>query len=138
MDSDLNIEDLAEFLDKPVVATLATYGADGRVRLSPVWCEWGDDAFNVVVDQRDIKARHLRRDPRASLAVYSNEPPYRGVEVRTEARLILDGAADVERRLALRYLGVAKGERFLASADWHPLLVRLEPGELRIWDYPDY
>ncbi len=34
---DLKIEDLSGFLDEAVVATLATYGADVIVRLSPVW-----------------------------------------------------------------------------------------------------
>ena len=32
-----------------------------------------------------LTVRHLRRDSRASLLVYDNEPPYRGVEIRTTA-----------------------------------------------------
>ncbi len=132
---DLKIEDLSGFLDEAVVATLATYGADGIVRLSPVWFEWLHDGFNVVIPDGDVKARHLRRDGRASLVVYENEPPYRGVEIRTKAVLGPEGAHEVEARLAHKYLGADKAESWLANTSWDPLLVRLEPGELRVWDF---
>jgi hypothetical protein len=40
-------------------------------------------------------------------------------------------------RIAARYLGPEEGERYaeIASDD---LLIRLEPGELRAWDFADY
>jgi hypothetical protein len=93
-----------------------------------------DGGFNVVVADGDVKARHLRRDDRASLVIYTNIPPYQGVEVRTRARLSLEGAAGVEERLARKYLGDSKAAAWLATTTWDPLLVRLEPGELRVWD----
>ena len=60
MRTDLSVDDLSDFLGDRVLATLATYGSDGTVRLSPVWCEWAEGGFNVVADG-DVKARHLRR-----------------------------------------------------------------------------
>ncbi len=137
MRTNLRVEDLSGFVSDRVVATLATYGSDGSVRLSPVWCEWIDGGFNVVVADGDVKARHLRSDSRASLVMYENEPPYRGVEIRTEATLTLEGAAEVERRIAHRYLSAEKADKFLDSTTWDPLLVRLEPGWLRVWDFSD-
>jgi PPOX class probable F420-dependent enzyme len=132
---DLKIEDLSGFLEEAVVATLATYGAEGTVRLSPVWFEWADDDFNVVIPDGDVKSRHLKRDSRASLVVYENEPPYRGVEIRTEAVLGQAGAHEAEARLAHKYLGAGEAESWLAKTSWDPVLVRLEPGELRVWDF---
>lgn len=137
MRSGLAVEDLGDFLHSQVLATLATYGSEGSVRLSPVWFEWLDGGFNVVVGADDVKSRHLRRDPRVALAVYENEPPYRGLEVRTEARLLRDGAAEADRRMAFRYLGRERGEAYLASLEWQELLVRIEPGEIRVWDFAD-
>jgi len=137
MRSGLSVGDLGGFLEGEVLATLATYGTDGAVRLSPVWFEWLDGGFNVVVGANDVKARHLRRDLRASLTVYENELPYRGVEIRTEVVLREHGAAEVERRLAHRYLGPKRAEAYREAATWDPLLVRLEPGELRVWDFAD-
>ena len=89
----------------------------------------------MVVADGDVKARHLTRDSRASLVLYNNEPPYRGIELRTRAVLSLEGADEVERRLAHKYLDGAKAEKWLASRSWRPLLVRLDPGELRAWDF---
>ena len=137
MRDDLAIQDLSEFLADPVVATLATYGADGTIRLSPVWCEWMDGGFNVVVADGDVKARHLELDSRASLVVYENDPPYRGVEIRTTVVLANEGAHEAEVRMAYKYLGADKAESWLASTNWDPLLVRLEPGEIRVWDFAD-
>ena len=69
--------------------------------------------------------------------VYENEPPYRGVEIRTEAVSGAEGAHETEARLARKYLGEEKAESWLANTSWEPLLVRLEPGELRVWDFAD-
>jgi len=85
---DIPRAELTDFLALPIVAVLATYRKDGGVLLSPVWHQWRDGGFDVVVYPTDIKVRHLRREPRASIVVYENEPPYRGVELRTTPQLI--------------------------------------------------
>ncbi len=97
MRTDLSIEELNGFLEEPVVAVLATLRKDGSVLLSPVWHEWRDGGFNVWVGADDVKARHLRRDPRASILVAESQPPLRGVEVRGVARIIEDGAHETAR-----------------------------------------
>jgi PPOX class probable F420-dependent enzyme len=134
MRKDLRPEQLGELLERPFVAVLATYRPDGSVLLSPVWHEWRDGGFNVATGSGDIKVRHLRRDPRASIVVYEHEPPYRGIEVRGEARLEPPG--DAVRRIATRYLGEAGGAAYAESAG-DDTLIRLEPGRLRAWDFAD-
>src|SRR5438270_83357 len=101
----LNPEDLGDLLELPLVAVLATYRRDGTVLLSPVWHEWVDGGFNVVTGSRDVKAQHMRRDPRAGIVVCADAPPYRGIELRTVPQLtMLEDDATV-RRIATRYLG---------------------------------
>jgi PPOX class probable F420-dependent enzyme len=128
--------DLGDLLELPLVAVLATYRRDGTVLLSPVWHEWHDDGFNVVTGTRDVKAGHLRRDPRASIVVYEDGPPYRGLELRARARLTTLEDRSVVRRIATRYLGPDAGERYAETAG-DDLLIRLERGELRAWDFAD-
>jgi PPOX class probable F420-dependent enzyme len=136
MRHDIPLGELADFLALPRVAVLATYRRDGGVLLSPVWHQWRDGGFDVVSAPNDIKVRHLRRDPRASLLVYDDTPPYRGVEVRTTARLLDVDRADVVREMSVRYLGKEAGEAYAAhSAD--SVLIRLEPGDVRTWDFAD-
>ena len=78
----LTVADLGDLLDRPLVAVLATARTDGTVLLSPVYHEWRDGGFNVWVEQQNVKARHLRRDPRATILVAESDPPLRAVEVR--------------------------------------------------------
>jgi PPOX class probable F420-dependent enzyme len=132
----LSVEELGDLLEQPVNATLATYRKDGTVLLSPVWHEWRDGGFNVVTGSRDVKAAHLRRDPRASIVVCEHVPPYRGVELRGSAQLRTAGVHDAVRRIASRYLGREAGAAYADSAA-DDLLIRLEPGDLRAWDFAD-
>jgi PPOX class probable F420-dependent enzyme len=128
--------ELSDLLEQPLVAVLATYKMDGGVLLSPVWHRWRDGGFDVVVGPNDIKLKHLRRDPRASVLVYGNEPPYAGLEARGEARLDPDGAKEAIASMADRYLGPEDGPAYAATVE-SAVLVRLEPTQLRGWDFAD-
>jgi PPOX class probable F420-dependent enzyme len=133
---DLTMDELGDFVDLPLLAVLATYRRDGTVLLSPVWHEWRDGGFGVVTGSRDVKAAHLRRDPRASIVVCEHSPPYRGVELRSQARLVTAGASEAVTRIASRYLGREGGAAYAATAK-DDLLIRLAPGDLRAWDFAD-
>jgi PPOX class probable F420-dependent enzyme len=130
------LSELADFLALPLVAVLATYRRDGNVLLSPVWHQFRDGGFDVVSAPDDVKVRHLRRDPRASILVYDNEPPYRGVEIRTTAQLSEIDRADFVLDMAVRYLGPEAGEAYAAESS-DSVLIRLEPGNVRTWDFAD-
>jgi len=132
----LTPDDLGDLLELPLVAVLATYRRDGTALLSPVWHEWHDNGFNVLTGRRNVKAGHLRRDPRASIVVCEDAPPYRGLELRASAQLSLLEDRSIVRRVAVRYLGPEAGERYAEGAG-DDLLIRLQPGELRGWDFAD-
>jgi PPOX class probable F420-dependent enzyme len=130
----LDSSDLGDLLELPLVAVLATYRADGGVLLSPVWHRWHDGGFDVISNVDDVKVRHLRRDPRASIVVYEHVRPYRGIELRTEALLLTDVEALVP--IASRYLGADEGRAY-AETTPDDTLIRLEPGVIRAWDFSD-
>jgi PPOX class probable F420-dependent enzyme len=137
MRTDLALGDLGEFLDEPRVAILATLRGDGTVLLSPVWHEWRDGGFNMWIAVEDVKMRHLRRDPRATAVVAESESPLRGVEVRGDARFIHEGVPETARRIAARYIGEERGTAYVASLPGDHVIVRLQPGALRVWDFAD-
>ncbi len=137
MRTNLTVEDLDSFLDEPHVAVLATLRKDGSVLLSPVWHEWRNGGFNVWVGAHDVKVRHLRRDPRASIVVAESQHPLRGIEVRGVARIVEDGAVETAVRIASRYIGSEKGAAYVGSAGGEDVIVRLESGDLRVWDFAD-
>ncbi len=137
MRTNLTLEDVGGFLDEPLVAVLATLRSDGSVQLSPVWHEWRDGGFNVWIPVDDVKARHLQRDPRATIVVAESSSPLRGVELRTTARLVDKAVAETAKRIAARYVGEEEGAAYVESLGGDDLIVRLEPGELRVWDFAD-
>ena len=130
----LSVGDLGDLVELPLLAVLATYREDGTVLLSPVWHEWRDTGFEIVTTSAGVKARHLRRDPRASLVVCEPTPPYRGVEARGRVRLVDDEVSKSAERIASRYLGPEAGVEY-AGATADDLLLRLEPDTLRAWDF---
>jgi PPOX class probable F420-dependent enzyme len=136
MRRDLTMDDLGDLAELRLLAVLATYRRDGTVLLSPVWHEWRDGGFQVVTGGHDVKAAHLRRDPRASIVVCEHTPPYRGVELRCQARLVTAAVGDAVKRIASRYLGAEAGAAYAESAG-DDLLIRLQPGDLRAWDFAD-
>jgi PPOX class probable F420-dependent enzyme len=137
MRTDLTIDDLDGFLDEPVVAVLATVRQDGTVLLSPVWHEWRDGGFHVWTGANDVKTRHLRREPRASILVAESSHPLRGVEVRGTVRIVEEDAFGTAVRIAGRYLGPANGEAYVRKVGGNDVILRVEPGALRAWDFAD-
>ena len=52
---------------------VATTRADGSPHLSPVWGVWHNDAFHFFTDPDSLKARNIRRDPRAVVHLESGD-----------------------------------------------------------------
>ena len=139
MRKNLSIEDLGDLLERPILAILATHRKDGRILLSPVWHEWTNGEFLLTTWANDIKSRNLKNDPRATVLVAQNEPPYRGIEVSGEASV--EAMADhmpMYYRLATRYVGEKDGPAYAETfRDMEIELIRLAPGAIRAWDFDD-
>jgi PPOX class probable F420-dependent enzyme len=132
----LEISDLGDLVELPLVAVLATYRRDGTVLLSPVWHEYRDGGFSVCTSTHDIKARHMRNDPRAVFLLAESQPPYRGVELTTQPTFAQDNFHETLLRVAVRYLGEAEGRAYVESAS-DDVVVRFVPGQVRAWDFAD-
>jgi PPOX class probable F420-dependent enzyme len=109
---------------------LATVRADGRPHVAPVWflLDGDDILFNTGADS--LKGRNLRRDPRATLCVDDDKPPYAFVIV-TGTVEISEHLPDVRRwatAIGGRYMGQSRAEEF-GRRNGVPgeLLVRLTP-----------
>ena len=137
MRTDLTLDDLDGFLELPVLAVLATHRSDGTALLSPVWHRWRDGGFEIWVGGNDVKVRHLRRDPRATVLVAESDLPYRGVEVRGDASFIDRDVPAAALEIATRYVGEERTTAFVGSNAGDDLLIRVAPGEIRMWDFAD-
>jgi PPOX class probable F420-dependent enzyme len=112
---------------------LAWTTADGRPLVAPIWfiVEDGCVVFNTGKDT--AKGRALARDPRATLCVDLEEPPYGFVQVQGTAELSEDPAELLRTATAIagRYMGQDKAEEF-GKRNGVPgeLLVRLRPAKV--------
>jgi PPOX class probable F420-dependent enzyme len=112
---------------------LSYLAASGRPLVAPVWfiVEDGSLMFNTGKDT--AKGRALARDPRVSLCVDLEEPPYAFVQVQGEAELSEDPAELLRTATAIaaRYMGAGRaaefGERNAVPGE---LVVRLRPAKV--------
>jgi len=105
MRKNLQVEDLGDLLEKPILAMLATRRQDGRILISPVWHEWVDGGFLITTWANDIKSKNIKADPRVTVMVAEQEPPYRSIELSGEATIeAVDDQLPILRRLAQRYV----------------------------------
>src|SRR5580698_4293638 len=96
-------------------AKLATVRPDGRPHLAPVWYDVDDDG-SLVFNTGDstVKGRNLRRDPRLSLCVDDDRPPFSFVVVEGVAEISddLDAVRRWAGRIGGRYMGADRAEEF--------------------------
>ncbi len=116
--------------DPPHTGKLATVRADGRPHVAPVWYALDDGAIVFNTGASTVKGRNLRRDPRASLCVDDERPPF--------SYVLLEGTVEISedltevRRWATeiggRYMGADRAEEYGArNGVAGELLVRLRP-----------
>lgn len=138
----LDDEEIAEFLELPLIARLACLDDDGWPYVVPCWHEWDGASFWVVPRQRSAWARYLEREPRCAITV-DEDGRQRKVVAQCRAHLVeqpnLGGAwVPVAERMSLRYLG-ENGPRYLEpTMDKPRWLFRLEPTKLQTWQGQDW
>jgi len=69
-----------------------------------------------------------------SLTVFEAVPPFRAVETRRAAALVVGDVNEARLAVASRYLGAEDGSRFAAQRRSNGTQVRLPLGDARTWD----
>jgi PPOX class probable F420-dependent enzyme len=109
---------------------LSYLAASGRPLVTPVWFIVEGDSLVFNTGKETAKGRALARDPRTSLCVDSDEPPYAFVQVQGDAELSEDpaGLLRTATSIAARYVGAERAEEF-GKRNGVPgeLVVRLRP-----------
>jgi len=114
---------------------LSYLAASGRPLVAPVWFVVEDGSLVFNTNKDTAKGRALTRDPRVSLCVDLEEPPYAFVQVQGEAELSEDPAELVRTATAIaaRYMGAGRAEEF-GQRNGVPgeLVVRLRPAKVLV------
>jgi len=93
---------------------LSFLSPSGRPLVTPVWFVLEGDTLVFNTGQDTAKGRALARDPRVSLCVDLEQPPYAFVQVQGEAELSddLDELVRTATAIAARYMGPEQAEEF--------------------------
>jgi PPOX class probable F420-dependent enzyme len=127
----LSDPDVRDFLQQGTrTGKLSYLAASGRPLVTPIWFIVEDDSIVFNTGKDTAKGRSLARDPRVSLCVDLEEPPYAFVQVQAEASLSEDPGELLRTATALaaRYMGTERAEEFgKRNAVPGELIVRLRP-----------
>ena len=112
-------------------AKLATVRPDGRPHVAPVWYDLDEDGSLVFnTGESTVKGRNMRREPRVSLCVDDDRPPFSFVVVEGVAE-ISDDPGEVRRwaaRIGGRYMGDERADEYgTRNGVAGELLVRVRP-----------
>ena len=109
---------------------LGYLAASGRPLVTPVWFVVDGDSLVFNTGKETAKGRALARDPRTSMCVDLEEPPFAFVQVQGDAELSEDPAELLRTATAIaaRYMGAERAEEFgRRNAVPGELVVRLRP-----------
>ena len=120
-------------LDRARTAVLATVRADGRPHVAPIWFDLDDEVLVFMTGETTVKARNMRRDPRVSLCVDEEVPPFHFVAIEGTSEL---SAGDPDllywaTRIGGRYMGSDRADEYgRRNAVEGELLVRVAPQKI--------
>jgi PPOX class probable F420-dependent enzyme len=134
--TEMTKEEIRRFLNHGTfTGKLATVRKDGRPHVAPIWfvLEDNNDDIILTTGRESIKGKDIQRDPRVSISVDDQRPPYSSVIVNGTAQIsekpshLLKWAT----KIAERYMGPdnAKpyGKRNSVEGE---LLIRVKPTKI--------
>ena len=100
---------LADLLERPLYADLATVRPDGTPQVNPTWFRYDGEYLWLTTTSRRSKHRNWQRQPAVALSIIDPDEPSRYLEIRGRVEQIVpDPGASEFVRLAERY-GLPQG-----------------------------
>ncbi len=127
-------EYLKFMLDHARTAKVATASSDGRPHVAPVWFEMDGETIIFTTWHTTVKAKHIRQNPRISLCVDDDTPPFSFVVVEGTAEIATPTPEEFlhwATRLAGRYMGPALADSYgKRNAVPGELMIRVTPTKI--------
>lgn len=126
-------EYMAFLLGGTKTGKLATVRQDGRPHVVPVWFHMDGDKIVFNTGKHSVKARNMLRDPRVSITVDDQAPPYSFVTVEGTVSISEDREETLHwaTRIGGRYMGQDRAEEFgKRNAAEGELTVKITPSKI--------
>ena len=119
--------------DRARTAVLGTVRDDGRPHAAPVWFDLDGDTFVITTGQDTVKGRNMRRDPRVTLCIDDENPPFHVVIIEGKVELTVEDPDLLHwaTRIGGRYMGAERADEYgRRNAVPSELLVRIIPQKI--------
>lgn len=116
MPREMTEDEIGKLLDDRHVSVLTTIGKAGDPVSTPIWYLHRDGVIHILTGRKMAKMHNIRRDPRVSIVVQDERPPYRAVSFRGVAE-ISDAPDWLRGALVKRYLGAVAAAATGGSQD---------------------
>ena len=131
-----------EFIDSLLTARrmcrLGVTRKDGSVVIRPIWFLWENQKIVISTKVAGLHTKIVKRDPRISIVVDKDDPPYAAVVCEGRVELIEGVGKDHELlgKLCRRYLGEQMVDKFLSGPTAQVERVRfiVHPKRWTIWN----
>jgi len=132
--SEMSKEEYKEFLLQGTkTGKLATVKEDGRPHVVPIWYELDGDNLVFTTCEMSVKAKNMRRDPRVSISVDDQTPPYSFVTIEGTVSFSIDPKEMLfwATRIGGRYMGEDQAEAYgKRNSSEGELVVRITPSKI--------
>jgi PPOX class probable F420-dependent enzyme len=141
----LSQAEIDEYLNRRIMARMATQRADGYPHLTPIWFVWENGTFLHTLGAGRVHLTNLARDPRMSLVIDEDyrladglAAGARSITVRGDAELSQDPdlILDVTYKALVKYLGEDDAKLYTEPimAEGRTI-VTMTPTAWVTWDY---
>lgn len=122
------------FIQKPRIARLGTINHDGSPHIAPVWYRYEGGELRILTDRSSRKHRNIERDPRVTVCIDDETPPYHTVLITGRAIVVDAPGAEWRLALAVHYLGEERGRRYTEQNDGEGgIMLRISPEKVTGW-----
>jgi PPOX class probable F420-dependent enzyme len=128
-------EETEQFLSLPLIAHFITTRADGSPHAVPVWYAFVEGHFYVFAPTRSLKIQNIKRDPRMTISIASQDQPYRYVVANGVAEILTGDITERAVSIASRYEGTEGGMKYIEKlqARFNMTLIAMTPLSVVEW-----
>ena len=125
------------YLREPNLSHLSTVGPDGSPHVAPVWHHYDGEALFMLAEPKAVKIRHIRHEPRVSIAITTTVQPYSFLQFNGVAKLSDQWDKELLWAMSINYQGREEGERYAERTYRESTftLITVTPAKMKGWAF---
>jgi nitroimidazol reductase NimA-like FMN-containing flavoprotein (pyridoxamine 5'-phosphate oxidase superfamily) len=133
----LTQDELVAFLNEAPIARMSSMNPDGTIHSAPVYFKYDNGDILIGTQEVTRKVRNSRQNPKVTVLIDNQAPPYKGVVIYGEAKLDYEDV--IAKRVAIfeRYMPTENAQQLATGlANTHvPVIIRVKPSRMISYDY---